>query len=372
MSSTESPIPIFNSAEQYRSIRDELLEAVTAVMDSQGFVLGPQVTGFETEIAEFLGAEHAVSCASGTDALILSLKALGIGSGDEVIVPVFTYFATAAAVCHTGAKPVFVDIDPETYCIDVERAKAAVTSWTRAIIPVHLFGQCANMDAVQALASEYNLKIVEDAAQAVGAKCRDRSAGTMGDTGAFSFYPTKNLGSCGEGGLVTTADAAVAERVRLLRAQGDAGGYKHVLIGTNSRMHAIQAAALRVKLKHLGEWNDLRRQRADKYRELLADTPVEPPVEAEGNYHIYNLFVVRCPERDKLLGYLNERKIGARVYYPIALHQLECFDDLGYSTGDFPAAEKACQEVMALPFFPEITEEQQKRVADVIGEFYGK
>ncbi|HEQ60003.1 MAG TPA: DegT/DnrJ/EryC1/StrS family aminotransferase, partial [Firmicutes bacterium] len=325
MNDSPPAVPFLDLQAQYAAIRDEVLQVVQDVIDKQSFVLGDEVAALEREVAAETGSAYAIGCASGTDALLLSLKALDIGPEDEVLVPVFTFFSTAGAVCSAGAKPVFVDIEPEGLGMDPSKAEARLSPWTRAIIPVHLFGQCADMESLLTLARDYGLKIIEDAAQAIGAKYRDKVAGTLGDTGALSFYPTKNLGGYGDGGMILTQDEQRAAKLKMLRVHGDAGGYDHRLVGTNSRLDALQAAILRVKLRHLAQWTALRRQKAHTYRELLADSPVELPVERPERYHVYNLFVIRAPRRDALREYLGKRGIGCNVYYPKPLHLQECF-----------------------------------------------
>ena len=365
-----SPIPLLDLTAQHAELREEVLQIVTQVIDAQAFILGEEVASFEREVTESLSSRHAVACASGTDALILALKALDVGPGDEVLLPPFTFFATAGAVCNVGARPVFVDIEPDGFNLDVAKIEARLTNATKAIIPVHLFGQCAEMDALQDLARRYGIRVIEDAAQAIGATFDNRAAGTLGDAGALSFYPTKNLGGYGDGGMVLVQDASLAEKIRLLGMHGDTGNYSHQIVGTNSRLDALQAAVLRIKLKRLGQWNALRKQRADDYRRLLADTPVTPPVELPKRRHVYHLYVIRAPRRDELMKDLAEHRIGCRVYYPKPLHLQECFRDLGYRQGDFPVAEQACREVLALPLYPELKPEDQQRVAEAIHQFY--
>lgn len=370
MSDSPPAVPFLDLQAQYAAIRDEVLQVVQDVIDKQSFVLGEEVAALEREVAAETGSAYAIGCASGTDALLLSLKALDIGPEDEVLVPVFTFFSTAGAVCSAGAKPVFVDIEPEGFGIDPSKAEACLSPWTRAMIPVHLFGQCADMESLLALARDYNLKVIEDAAQAIGAKYQDKVAGILGDTGALSFYPTKNLGGYGDGGMILTQDEQLAAKLKMLRVHGDAGGYDHRLMGTNSRLDALQAAVLRVKLRHLARWTALRREKAQTYCELLAGSPVELPTERPERYHVYNLFVIRAPRRDALREYLGKRAIGCNVYYPKPLHLQECFKDWGYEEGQFPVAEQASKEVLALPIYPELQPEQQARVAEAIRSFY--
>ncbi len=370
MNDSPPSVPFLDLKSQHTGIRDEILHVVQSVISKQEFVLGDEVAALEREMAAALASKHAIACASGTDALLLSLKALGIGPGDEVLVPAFTFFATAGAVCNVGARPVFVDIEPEGCTLDPARTEASVTARTKAVIPVHLYGQCAAMEAILSLAREYEFRVIEDTAQAIGAKFDNQFAGTFGDTGALSFYPTKNLGGYGDAGMILTQDDQLADRLSMLRVHGDAGGYDHRFVGTNSRLDALQAAVLRVKLRRLPEWTTQRREKALEYRRLLADTEVTLPIEFSNRYHVYNLFVIRAPRRDTLRDYLQEQGIGCGVYYPKPLHLQECFKDLGYQEGAFPVAEQACQEVLALPIYPELLQEQQERVAEAIRAFY--
>ncbi len=363
-------VPLLDLKLQYASLREDILSAVTRVCDSQQFIMGPEVERLEFEIAAAIGVPHAVAVSSGTDALLAALMALGIGEGDEVIVPTFSFFATAGSVSRVGATPVFVDIDPETLMLDVDRVRAVMTSRTKAIIPVHLYGLCADMDALAAAAG--GVHIIEDAAQAIGASYRGRPAGALGTIGCFSFFPTKNIGAFGDGGLVTTADEALAARVRLLRNHGARPKYVHHEIGGNFRLDALQAAVLRVKLPHLAEWNRKRRANAAKYRELFAQAGlsdrVRLPVEPAGRTHVYHQFVVRVPERDSVRAHLASHDVGTEVYYPLPFHRQPCFAHLGYTADAFPNAEAAAADVLALPIYPELTVEQQQHVVDSIAE----
>jgi len=370
VNASHPPIPFLDLQAQHAQLEDEVMPIVQRVIREQAFVLGEEVAALEREVAALLESKCAVACASGTDALLLSLKAMDIGLGDEVLLPVFTFFATAGAICSAGAKPVFVDIEPDGFNLDPSRIEARITSRTKAMIPVHLYGQCADMEPIIGAAREYGLKVIEDTAQAIGAKYREKPAGTLGDSGAFSFYPTKNLGGYGDGGMVLAQDEELADRLRLLRVHGDAGGYDHRLLGMNSRLDALQAAVLRVKLRRLPEWITLRREKAQEYRRLLADTNVTLPVEMPERYHVYNLFVVRAPRRDALMQHLRQQGIGCSVYYTKPLHLQECFKDLGYQEGNFPVAEQASKEVLALPIYPELRQEQQERVAGAMRAFY--
>lgn len=367
-------VPLLDLQAQYVSLQHSVRAAIARVFDTQQFVLGPEVAALEKEIAAYCGTSEAVGCASGSDALLLALMALDIGRGDEVITTPFSFFATASSITRLGARPVFVDIDPVTYNIDPSKISAAITSHTRAVMPVHLYGQCADMDAILALAQDKNLPVIEDAAQAIGAEDCERRAGSMGLAGCFSFYPTKNLGGAGDGGLLTTNDSEFSARVKRLRTHGGFTEYEHEEVGVNSRLDALQAAVLRVKLPHLDEWSNARAQKAAIYSELLehADLSFElqTPVVRPNNRHIFHQYVVRVREhRDALSNHLKSHDIGTKVYYPIPLHLQQCFSFLGYKRGDFPEAERAAQETMALPMFAEITDAQQEYVVNTIQNF---
>lgn len=365
---SSQPVPLIDLVAQYGTIRDEVQEAVQRVFERQSFVLGEEVSNFEDEVAQYCDSAHAIGCASGSDALLLALMALGIGPGDEVITTPYSFFATASSIARTGATPVFVDIDPTTYNIDTDRIEAAITRRTRAIMPVHLFGQCVDMDPIWRIATQHGLEIVEDAAQAIGASYRGRKAGVLGSVGCFSFFPTKNLGGAGDGGLVTTDDKDVAARLRRLRVHGDIGGYTHVDIGINSRLDALQAAVLSVKLQHLDSWTEGRRENARHYGELFQEFAlterVQLPTEVTEKLHIYNQYTIRIPGgiRDEVLKRLRERQVGCSIYYPKPLHLQECFSSLGYKAGDFPESESAANETIALPIFPELGAERQQIV----------
>ena len=362
---------------QFATIREEVMAAVTGVMESQHFILGNEVRFFEEELAAKLGAENAVSCASGTDALILAMMAAGIGHGDEVITSAFSFVATAGSIALVGAKPVFVDIDPETFNINAEGIESAITPQTRAILPVHLFGLPADMDPIRRLAKQKNLVVIEDAAQAIGARYRDQHVGTIGSFGCFSFFPSKNLGGAGDGGLITTQDGALAERLRRLRVHGSRKKYHHEILGTNSRLDALQAAILRVKLKHLDSWTQKRQGRADRYRGLFTAAGLQsfvaaPPSPVNYFHHVYNQFTIRCQDRDTLREFMKHSGIPTEIYYPIPLHLQPAFSYLGLSQGQFPEAERACQEVLALPVYSELEDSHQDSVVGAIAEFYGK
>lgn len=377
MTSVSVPaVPLLDLQAQYAPIRDEVLAAITRVCDSQRFIMGPEISALERELAALIGVDHAVAVSSGTDALLLALMALNIGPGDEVITSTYSFFATAGAVARLGARPVLVDIDPVTYNIDTAAIEAAITPRTRAIMPVHLFGLCADMDRVLAIAARSGVPVIEDAAQAIGSTYRGRPAGGMGAFGCFSFFPSKNLGAFGDAGLVTTNDAALAKRAQLLRMHGMEPKYYHHLIGGNFRMDALQAAVLRVKAPYLAAWTEGRRRNASRYHELFRDQHlldrIVLPVESEGLRHIFNQFVIRVPNRDGLKAFLDARQIGNEVYYPVPFHLQPCFADLGYSRGAFPHAERAADETIAIPIYSELSLDQQRTVVTAIAEFAGR
>ncbi|HZL37709.1 MAG TPA: DegT/DnrJ/EryC1/StrS family aminotransferase [Tepidisphaeraceae bacterium] len=356
-------VKLLDLTAQYLPIRNEIRRAIDEVCDSQALILGPHVERFEAKLANYCQTKHAIGVSSGTDALLCSLMAIGIGPGDEVICPSFTFFATAGCVARLGAKPVFVDIDPRSFNIDPALIEAKITPRTRAIVPVHLFGQCAKMDEINAIACRHGLKVIEDAAQAVGAKQNGRPACSMGFAGCLSFYPTKNLGAFGDAGAICTNDDAFAQTCRLLRVHGSGHTYQHTLIGGMFRIAAIQAAVLEVKLKYLDGWHEGRRRNAHIYDEMLRGSHVITPHIDEGNWSVYNQYVVRVPNREAVKHRLAEHGIGSGVYYPLGLHQQECFASLGYKEGDLPETERACREVLALPVYPELPEEQVRYVA---------
>jgi dTDP-4-amino-4,6-dideoxygalactose transaminase len=371
-------VPLLDLTGQYRGIADTVQAAVRGVIEEQRFILGPVVDRFEAEIAEYLGVEHAVGCASGTDALLLALRALGVERGDEVVTSPFTFFATAGAIHNVGARPVFADIRPDSFNLDPAAAEAVVTGRTRVVLPVHLFGQMAEMEAFRALGDRRGIPVIEDAAQAIGARQRTAAGewittGTLGDACAFSFFPTKNLGAFGDAGMVTTGDAGTAERLRKLRVHGGRQMYHHEEVGYNSRLDSLQAAVLSVKLPHLAGWSEARRANAAFYDEALAgiDGLVPPPV-LPGNESIVNQYTVRVLDgrRDALQEHLARRGVGSGVYYPVPLHLQECFAYLGYGEGDFPESERACREVLSLPVFPELSRAQLEHVAEAVREFF--
>ena len=367
------PVPLLDLTRQYQPLRDEMRAAIDRVCDSQRFILGAEVEEFEREAAAALGVRHGVGVSSGTDALLIALMALGVGPGTEVVIPTFTFFATAGVVARLGARPVFVDVDPVDYNLDPKAVADAVGDRTRAVIPVHLFGQSADMDALAAAAGI--VPLIEDCAQAWGASFDGQMVGGIGMMGTFSFFPSKNLGGFGDGGLVTTDDETVAAHLKQLRMHGESGQYRHQTVGGNFRLDALQAAVLRVKLPHVSDWVEGRRRNAGRYADLFReaglDGVVEPPTAIEGRGHTYNQYVVRVKQRDELRTFLGERGVGNSVYYPLPLHLQPCFSDLGYAEGDFPVAEQACREVLALPVFTELTEAEQSDVVETIAEFYG-
>jgi dTDP-4-amino-4,6-dideoxygalactose transaminase len=367
-------VPSLDLKAQYSTIRSEIREAIERVAESQHFILGPEVEGLEREIAAFCNVRFAIGVSSGTDALLAALMAIGTGPGDEVITTTYSFFATAGVIARLGARAVFVDIDPKTFNLDSSGVSQKITSRTKAIMPVHLFGQCAGMDPIMEIAKDKGIHVIEDAAQAIGARdSKGRQAGTMGDIGCFSFFPSKNLGAFGDGGMVVINNEKLAEIVKVLRVHGGKPKYYHRIVGGNFRLDALQAAILRVKLKYLASWTEARRNNANRYRLLLGKMELSKCVSAPEDLagHIYNQFVVRLPDRDRLRSFLRERRVETEVYYPVPLHLQECFQHLGYQAGDFPQAEAAALESLALPIYPEITEEQQRYVVEKIGEFYG-
>ena len=393
-------VPLLDLKAQYQRIKGEINAAIQKVLDSQQFILGPSVKKLEEEIASYCQTHFAVGVASGTDALILSLRAAGIGIGDEVITSPFTFFATAGAIHNIGARPVFVDIKPDTFNIDPDKLcqyletrfsnKDSVRESGRlkAIIPVHLFGQMADMRPILEVAQKYGLKVIEDAAQAIGAEYENRRAGSFGELGCFSFFPSKNLGGYGDGGMVVTNDEKLAQKVRMLRVHGSRSRYEHSVVGYNSRLDSLQAAVLRVKLRYLDEWSEKRRRNASYYNELFrqagltgndssgnsSDGPIIVPQALKGRRHTYHQYTIRVREgrRDELRKFLTEKGVGTAIYYPLPLHLQRCFRYLGYNEGDFPVAETLCKEVLSLPVYPELTSEMQEYVVDKVREFFKK
>ncbi len=369
----EAGAPLLDLAPIHEPILDEMEEAVLRVLRSNRFIGGPEVEGFEAEFSAYTGSAHAVGVSSGTDALLVSMMAVGVGAGDEVVVPAFTFFSTAGSVQRLGATPVFCDIDPITFNMNPRRLAELVSERTKAVIPVHLFGQCADMDAIDTVCRPRGIPVIEDAAQSVGADYYGRQSGSMGDFGCFSFFPSKNLGGIGDGGMVSTNDPDRAARVRSLRNHGEERRYHHSVVGGNFRLDAIQAAALRVKLRYLEQWQEMRRTNAAAYKEAFADAEsmglVTAPAECEGRKHVYNQFVIRTRDRDGLHERLIERKIGCAIYYPAPLHLQACFSGLGVREGALPESERAAKEVIALPVFPGLGERRRNAVVDTVMEF---
>jgi dTDP-4-amino-4,6-dideoxygalactose transaminase len=365
-------VPFVDLQMQYRQHRDEFASAMEAVCDRAAFILGEEVDAFEKSFATFCGAKECVGVASGCDALLWAIKACGIGPGDEVITAANTYIATVLAISAAGATPVLVDCREDSYEIDPEQVRQAVTRKTRAILPVHLYGQAADMDEILALAKEHKLKVIEDACQAHGATYKGRACGILGDVGCFSFYPGKNLGAYGDGGAVVTNDREIADKVRMLRNYGQSKKYYHDSIGWNSRLDTIQAAVLNAKLKHLNSWNDSRRQHAAMYREQLGDLPIRLPQEMPGNKHVYHLFVIRMARRDAALEFLKKKDIVCGIHYPVPVHLQKAYASLGYRSGSFPVTEGAASELLSLPMFPELTPDQIAAVCQGLRNFLGE
>jgi dTDP-4-amino-4,6-dideoxygalactose transaminase len=369
-------IPLLDLNAQYRSIERDIQAAVSRVLATQQFILGPEVRELEREIAGYCQCSEGIGCASGSDALLLALMACGVGPGDEVITTPFSFFATAGSVARLGAKTIFVDIDEMTFNIAPNLIERAITKKTKVIMPVHLFGLCAEMDRINELAEANKVPVIEDAAQAIGAEYQQKRAGSLGLIGCFSFYPTKNLGGAGDGGMLTTGDADVAQTLRDLRSHGARKKYYHDHVGINSRLDSLQAAILRVKLPYLDRWSEARRLNAKKYRALFKErgssiaNNVRLPAESSSAHHVYNQFVIRAKDRDNLRSFLAERGIGTEVYYPLPLHLQACFKDLGQRAGDFPEAERAAEEALAIPIYPELDESSQRRVVDTVSLFY--
>jgi dTDP-4-amino-4,6-dideoxygalactose transaminase len=372
--SSPVPVSLLDLKAQYAEIQSEIIDAVDRVLESQHFILGPIVEAFEAEIAQYVGAKFAIGCGSGSDALLLALMALGIGPDDEVITTPFTFGGTADSIARLGARPVFVDIHPETFNLDERQLEAAMTHRTRAVMPVHLFGLPSNMNVILEIARRQEILVVEDAAQAIGSKSCGEGIGALGTFGCFSFFPSKNLGGAGDGGMITTNDPQLAQAVRALRVHGSKRKYHYEVIGMNSRLDALQAAILRVKLRHLDEWTAGRRRNAYRYRELFAEygllERISLPCPGNDSFHVYNQYTIRAPHRDQLLGYLREHGISTEVYYPSPLHLESAFAYLRYRVGAFPQAEAACQEVLSLPIYPELTAEKQQAVVAAIASFY--
>ncbi len=384
-------VPLLDLKLQYQSLKKELDKAILEVAESQYFILGPEVAGLEKEMEAYLNVKHAIGVSSGTDALLLALMAIGIGTGDEVIVPTYSFFATAGVVSRLNAIPVFADIDLTTFNISPKDIESKITDKTKAIIPVHLYGQSADMQPINEIAEKYNLKVIEDGAQAIGVQYKNgNNVGTIGDAGCFSFFPSKNLGCYGDGGMITTNDDALAERIKIMRVHGGAPKYYHKIIGGNFRLDAIQAAVLRVKLPHLDNWSASRRKNADIYKKYFIESALNSGTNSLKynvdnrvllpkstydnlgikNHHIFNQHIIRVKERDALIDYLRSKDIGCEIYYPVPFHKQECFANLSFNENDFPNSDIAAAETIALPIFPELNEEQIKFVVDSISEFF--
>jgi dTDP-4-amino-4,6-dideoxygalactose transaminase len=368
-------VPMLDLSEQYQQLKSEILAVLDEVMSSSRFILGDQVKKLESDIASYSNVKHGIGCGNGSDAIHIALQAAGVGPGDEVITTAFTFFATGGSIVRTGAKPVFVDIDPVTFNIDPKKIEAAITEKTKAIVPVHLYGQMADMDAIVEIAQKHQLAIIEDAAQAIGAKYKGKSVGELGTAATYSFFPTKNLGAYGDGGMIVTNDDELAEKCRVIRVHGSKPKYYHHILGYNSRLDEMQAAILNVKFPHLNKWSELRRKHADTYTRLLKEKVgdiIVTPVESKDCYHVFHQYTIRAPKRDELQAFLKENGIATMIYYPLPLHLQPVFKDLGYKEGDLPEAEKAAKEALSLPMFPELKEEQQEYVVSKIAEFYKK
>ena len=363
-------IPLLDLKAQYLTIKEEINQAIQNVLDSSVYIMGPEMKSLEKEIAAFCGTKEAVAVANGTDALVLTLKAYGIGPGDEVITTPFTFFASAETIAQVGATPVFVDIDPVTLNMDLTQLEGKITSKTKAIIPVHIFGQMLDVERIMEIAARHDLKVIEDAAQAIGAEYRGKKAGAIGHAGTFSFFPTKNLGAYGDAGMIVTNDKDLASQLRMLRFHGCKIKYYHEEIGYNSRLDELQAAILRVKLRYLDVWNEGRREKAVVYDEMLKSLPITLPGRDPQALPIYHLYVLRSPRREELMKALKEADIACAVYYPVPLHLQHAFDNLGYHEGDFPVAEKACQEALAIPGYPELSRAEQEEIVRVIEEVH--
>lgn len=368
-------VPMLDLSEQYQGLKSEVLEVLDGVMSSSRFILGDNVKKLEADVAKYSNVNHGIGCGNGSDAIHIALQALGVGPGDEVITTAFTFFATGGAIARAGATPVYVDIDPVTFNIDPSKIEAAITEKTKAIIPVHLYGQMADMESLAQIAAKHNLAIVEDAAQAIGAKHNGKSVGELGTAATYSFFPTKNLGAYGDGGMIVTDNDDVAEKCRVIRVHGSKPKYYHHVLGYNSRLDELQAAVLNVKFPHLDKWSEMRRKNADTYTSLLKEKVgdhVVTPVEKEGNYHVFHQYTLRVEKRDELQKYLQDQGVSTMIYYPLPLHVQPVFQELGYKEGDLPITEKAAKEALSLPMFPELKREQQEYVVEKIAEFYGK
>ena len=366
---TITRVPLIDLKRQYHGIKEEINSAIQDVLESQAFILGPQVTEFEDLFASHCNTKHAIGVSSGTDALLLALKSLGIGDGDEVITTPFTFFATVESICNVGAKPVFADIDPDTYNIRPDLIEKSISTKTKAIIPVHLYGQCSDMDPILEIAKKHDVRVIEDSAQSVGAEYKGRKSGSMGDLGCFSFFPSKNLGGMGDGGMVTCNSEELEELIHMLRIHGGKPKNYHAALGINGRLDTIQASVLIKKLEHLDHWCDERRQKASYYTENMKGFDLVTPKVMDFNKHAFHLYVIRVKERDRLMEHLKTNKIDCAVYYPVPQHLQECLTYLGYKEGDMPETEMAAKETLALPIFPEITQEEQDYVIETVKDF---
>lgn len=367
--STITRVPLIDLKRQYHSIKEEIDSAIQDVLENQAFILGPQVKEFEKLFASYCNTKHAIGVSSGTDALLLALKSLGIGNGDEVITSPFTFFATVGSICNTGATPVFADIDPESYNIRPDLIEKRINKNTKAIIPVHLYGQCADMAPILEIAKKHHIKVVEDAAQSIGAEYKDRKSGSMGDLGCFSFFPSKNLGGFGDGGMVTCNSDELAEKIHMLRVHGGKPKNYYSIIGINGRLDTIQASILIKKLRHIDLWNEDRRQKASYYTKQMEELNLTLPKTINFNKHVFHLYVIRLKERDKLIEHFRANNIDCAVHYPIPQHLQKCLEHLGYKEGDMPEAERAAKEILAIPIFPEITKEEQDYIISTINDF---
>ncbi len=363
-------VPFLDLKRQYASIKTDIDSALERVLSHTQFILGPEVKQFEENLARYSGSSYAVGCASGTDALLLSLRACGVGPGDEVITSTFSFFATAGVISRLGATPIFVDILPESYNIDTRQIEKKITKKTKAIMPVHLFGQCADMDEILFIAKKHKLRVVEDAAQAIGSTYKGKRAGTMGDLGCFSFFPSKNLGAYGDAGAVVTNDSELADKIRMLRVHGSRKKYYHETVGYNSRLDTLQAAILDAKLKYLDSWTEKRRKNAQFYNQAFSGLPVQLPQEEKDKYHIFHQYTLSAPKRDQFKEYLKQKEIGCDTYYPLPLHQQECYYDLAQRNGSLPIAEKKALEVVSLPIFPELSQPELDYIAESVTCFY--
>jgi dTDP-4-amino-4,6-dideoxygalactose transaminase len=358
-------VPMVDLKRQYQGIKKEIFQVITEIFNNGQYILGPRVSEFEKKIADYYGVSEAVGVASGTDAIHLSINALGIGEGDEVITTPFTFFATVEAILYTGARPVFVDVEQDTFNMDAGQIEAKITDKTRAILPVHIFGQMADMEKISKIAKRYGLKVIEDCAQSFGANLNGKKAGSFGNTGCFSFYPSKNLGGYGDGGIIILNDTKIADEVRKLRNHGSKSSYIHESVGFNSRLDEIQAGILLVKLKYIDEYNIARRQKAALYTELLSDK-VKCPVEKKGAYHVFHQYTIRSNKRHEIQKRLRDKRVSSVVYYPVPLHLQEALRFLGYREGDFPVTEKSAKEVLSLPIYPELEESVIEKIAEII------